>query len=187
MAKLIYFSNISLDNYVEDESGKIDWAEPDEEVHTFINNFIRSIGTFLFGRRMYEVMKIWESIQTTPDQPPWILDFANIWKNAYKIVYSKTMDSVSSTKTRIEREFVPDEIRQIKKNSSKTINIGGPTIAAQAIKAGLVDEYHLMIAPIFVGGGKSFFPRNIKLKLDLIEEQRFSNGTVYLHYNPRSE
>ncbi len=182
MAKLIYSAITSLDGYVADEDGNFDWAAPDEEVHTFINDLERRVGTYLYGRRMYEMMVYWESEHTAADQPPFVQDFAQIWQAADKIVYSKTLDTVSSARTRIERDFDPEGVRQMKAQAGGDISVGGSDLAAQAIKAGLVDECHLFVAPIVVGGGKQSLPNNVRLKLELLDERRFGNGVVHLHY-----
>ncbi len=185
MAKLIYSVVMSLDGYIADEDGNFDWAVPDAEVHTFINDLERPVGTYLYGRRMYEVMVAWETAHTLPDQPPFMQDFAQIWQAADKIVYSKTLETVSSVRTRIERDFDPEAVRQMKARAGRAISVGGPDLAAQAIKAGLVDEWHLIRAPIVVGGGKQFLPNNVRLKLELLDERRFGNGMVHLHYRTR--
>jgi len=186
MAKLIYSAIRSLDSYLADEHGNFDWAVPDEEVHTFINDLERPIGTYLYGRRMYEVMVGWETAHTLPDQPPFMQDFAEIWQAADKIVYSRTLETVSTARTRIERDFDPEAVRQVKASAGRDITVGGPDLAAQAIKAGLVDEWHLFIAPIVVGGGKQSLPDNIRLKLELLDERRFGNGMVHLRYRTRT-
>ena len=182
MAKLIYSAITSLDGYVADEEGNFDWAVPDEEVHTFINDLERPIGTYLYGRRMYEVMRYWETAYTLPDQPPFTLDYAQIWQAAEKIVYSKTLEAVSSARTRIERDFDPELVRQMKARAGRDLNVGGPELAAQAFRAGLVDELYLFVVPIVVGGGKRSLPDNVRLRLELIDERRFGNGMVYLYY-----
>jgi dihydrofolate reductase len=166
--------------------GNFEWAVPDEEVHIFINDLERPIGTYLYGRRMYEVMVGWESAHTLPDQPPFMLDFAQIWQAAEKIVYSKTLEAVSSARTRIERDFDPEAIRQMKARAGRDIIVGGPELAAQAFKAGLVDELHLFVTPIVVGGGKQSLPNNVRLMLELIDERRFEGGMVYLQYRTRT-
>lgn len=185
MAKLIYSAITSLDGYVADEDGNFDWAEPDEEVHTFINDLERPVGTYLYGRRMYEVMAGWETAHTLADQPPFMKEFAEIWRAADKIVYSRTLETVSTAATRIERDFDPEAVRQMKALAGRDFIVGGPDLAAQAIKAGLVDEYHLFVAPIVVGGGKQSLPNNVHLKLELRDERSFGNGMVYLHYRTR--
>jgi len=186
MAKLIYSAIASLDGYVADEDGNFDWAEPDEEVHSFVNDLERPVGTYLYGRRMYQVMVYWETAHTLADQPPFIQDFAEIWQAADKIVYSRTLKEVSSARTRIERDFDPEAVRQLKGSAGRDITVGGPELAAQAIKAGLVDEYHLLVTPIVVGGGKQSLPDDVRLKLELLDERRFGNGFVHLHYRTRT-
>jgi dihydrofolate reductase len=184
MARLIYSAITSLDGYVADEDGNFDWAAPDEEVHTFVNDLERPVGTYLYGRRMYEVMVYWET--TSPEQPQFVEDFAEIWQAADKIVYSRTLETVSSARTRIERDFVPEAVRQMKAASRRDITVGGPDLAAQAIKAGLVDEYHLFVSPVVVGGGKQSLPDNVRLNLELLDERRFGNGVVHLHYRTKT-
>jgi dihydrofolate reductase len=182
MARLIYSALASLDGYVADENGKFDWAEPDEEVHALVNDLTRPVGTFLLGRRMYEVLVAWETMHTRADQPPFILDFAEIWRTADKIVYSKTLETASSARTRIEEDFDPETVRQLKASAGRDLSVGGPGLAAQALAAGLVDECHLFLAPIVVGGGTQSLPDNVRLKLELLDERRFGNGMVYLRY-----
>jgi dihydrofolate reductase len=184
MAKVIYSALTSLDGYIEDEYGRFDWAEPDEEVHTFVNDLERPVGTYLYGRRMYEVMVAWEAL-TLADQPPYMQDYAEIWRAADKVVYSKTLDAVSSAKTRIERDFDPEAVRQMRAAAPRDISLGGPDLAAQAFEAGLVDECHLFLAPIVVGGGKHSLPNNVRLELELLDERRFDNGVVHLPYRTR--
>jgi len=186
VAKLIYSSIASLDGYIADEDGNFDWAEPDEEVHTFINDLERPVGTFLLGRRMYEVLVAWETMEIA-DQPPFIRDFAEIWRAADKIVYSKTLESVSSARTRIERNFDPEVVRQMKASAGRDLTVGGPGLATQATRAGLTDEYHLFLAPVVVGGGTRFFPDDVRLELELLDERRFGNGMVHLRYRGREE
>ena len=181
MAKLIYSAITSLDGYVADRDGSFDWAAPDEEVHAFVNELERPIGTHLYGRRMYEVMAAWETMQTV-DEPPVMKDFAEIWQAANKIVYSTTLDAVSSARTRIERNFDADAVRQLKAASDSDLSIGGPGLAAHAIEAGLVDEYHLFLAPVVVGGGTQALPDGLRLSLELLDERRFDSGFVHLHY-----
>jgi dihydrofolate reductase len=181
VAKLFYSSIASLDGYIADEDGNFDWAEPDEEVHTGVNDLTRSVGTFLLGRRMYEVLVAWETMDTG-DQPPFIQDFAEIWRAAEKIVYSKTLATASSAKTRIERDFDPDAVRALKASSDRDLTVGGPGLAAHAIRAGLVDECHLFVVPVVVGGGTRFLPDGTHWVLELVDERRFGNGMVYLRY-----
>jgi dihydrofolate reductase len=186
MAKLIYSAIASLDGYVADEDGNFDWAVPDEEVHAFINNLDRSVGTYLYGRRMYETMVGWETDPTLADRSPLMRDFAEIWQAADKIVYSRTLERVTTARTRIERDFDPEAVRQMKAAAGHDLLVGGPDLAAQAIEAGLVDEWHLFVAPIVVGGGKQFLPNNVRLKLELLDERRFGNGMVHLRYRTRA-
>ena len=184
MAKLIYSAITSLDGYVADEDGSFDWAVPDDEVHTFVNDLERPIGTYLYGRRMYEVMVGWETAPA--DQRPITQDFAEIWQAADKVVYSKTLETVSSARTRIERDFDPEAVRQMKATAGRDITVGGPDLAAQAITAGLVDECHLFVVPIVLGGGKQSLPNNVHVLLELLGERRFGNGVVHLHYRTKT-
>jgi dihydrofolate reductase len=186
MAKLIYSTITSLDGYVADEDGNFDWAAPDEEVHRFVNDLERRVGTYLYGRRIYEVMAYWETARTVPDQPSVVEDFAEIWQAADKIVYSKTLETVASARTRIERDFNPEAVRQLKASADRDISVGGPDLAAQAIKAGLVDEYHLFLTPIVVGSGKLSLPDHVRVKLELLDERRFASGVVHLHYRTKT-
>lgn len=182
LAKLTYSAITSLDGHIEDEDGNFDWAAPDDEVHNFVNDLERPVGTYLYGRRMYDVMVYWETAYTLAGQPPVGQDFAEIWRAADKIVYSTTLGTVSSARTRIERAFDPEAVRQMKATTERDITVGGPGLAAQAIRAGLVDEYQLFVTPIVVGGGKRSLPNNVRLKLELLDERRFGSGVVYLHY-----
>ena len=186
MAKLIYSAITSLDGYVADENGNFEWAAPDEQVHAFVNDLERPVGTYLYGRRMYEVMRVWETPQTFAGDSPVMQDFAQIWQAADKIVYSTTLDTVSSARTRIEREFDPDAVRRLKEGAGRDLTVGGPDLAAEAIRAGLVDEWHLFVTPIVVGGGKRSLPDNVRVKLELLDERRFKGGVVYLHYRART-
>jgi dihydrofolate reductase len=185
MAKLIYSALSSLDGYIEDRDGNFDWAMPDEEVHSFINNLERTAGTYLYGRRMYETMMVWETDPDLAADSPLTQDFAQVWQAADKVVYSKTLVVTSTRKTQIERKFDPEVIRQLKETAQQDISIGGAELAAHAFRAGLIDECHLFITPIIVGGGKPSLPDNIRLELELLEERRFGNGMVYLHYRTR--
>ena len=182
MATLVYSAITSLDGYVADKDGNFDWAAPDEEVHAFVNDLERNVGTYLFGRRMYEVMTFWETAHNLADEPPLIKDYAEIWQAAEKVVYSRTLDKVTTARTRLEREFDPEAVRQMKARPGPDIGVGGPHLAAEAIKAGLVDEYHLFISPVVVGGGNRAFPDDVRVPLELVDERRFGNGTVHLHY-----
>ncbi|MQA26706.1 MAG: deaminase [Micromonosporaceae bacterium] len=184
MAKLIYSAITSLDGYVADEDGRFDWSVPDEEVHTFINDLYRPVGTYLYGRRLYEVMAAWETADTL-DQPPSMRDFAEIWQAADKIVYSRTLGTASTARTRIERDFDPEAVRQLTASAGRDITVGGPGLAAQALEAGLVDECHLFVAPVLVGGGTASFPDGIRVTLDLLSERRFGTGMVHLRYGVR--
>jgi dihydrofolate reductase len=186
MAKLIYAAITSLDGYIEDAEGKFDWAAPDEQVHAFVNDLERPVGTYLYGRRMYETMVSWESPPDLAAQPPVVQDFAAIWQAADKIVYSKTLQTVSSAKTRIEQEFDAEAVRRLKAKAARDLTVGGSELAAQAIEAGLVDEYQLFLVPVVVGGGKhSLLGNGVRVNLELLDERRFRNGTVYLHYRAR--
>jgi dihydrofolate reductase len=186
MAKLIYATISSLDGYVADENGMFDWAKPDAEVHAFVNDLERPAGTHLYGRRLYEVLVAWETMDEHPDQPEFILDFAEIWQAADKIVYSRTLQTVSSAKTRIEREFDPEAVRELKATSGRDLLIGGPELAAEAIRVRLVDEFHLFLAPVLVGGGKRALPDGVRVDLELLDERRFASGFVYLRYGTSS-
>ena len=179
MAKLIYAAISSLDGYVADEAGTFDWAVPDEEVHAFVNDLEREVGTYLYGRRLYDVMAGWE---TAASESPLLRDFAEIWRAAEKVVYSRTLPEVTSSKTRIERAFEPDVVRRMKEAAERDITVGGPSLAAQAIRAGLVDELHLFLTPILVGGGTPSLPADVRVKLELLDERRFGNGVVHLRY-----
>jgi dihydrofolate reductase len=182
MAKLIYSAIASLDGYVEDEDGKFDWSAPDAEVHAFINDLERPVGTHLYGRRMYEVLVPWE---TMADPDPVMRDFAEIWRAADKIVYSRTLGAVSSARTRLERSFDPEAVRALKAASDRALSVAGPALAAEAFRAGLVDEVQLFLAPIVVGGGKPALPDGVRVPLELLEERRFGNGVVFLRYSTR--
>ncbi len=186
MAKLIYGMITSLDGYTEAAEGDLGWgAAEDEEVHSFIGDTFRGVGTYLYGRRMYETMVFWETAHAEPDAPPHIVQYARDWQAAEKVVYSTTLESVSSERTRIERTFDPDAVRRLKAESDSDLSVDGPTLAAQAIAAGLVDEYHLFITTSVVGGGKRFFPDGVRLELDLVEERAFRSGLVYARYRTR--
>jgi len=182
MAHLIYSAISSLDGYTEGMNGQFDWAAPDEEVHGFINNLERAAGTYLYGRRMYETMLVWETDPNLAEDSPITHDFAEIWQAANKIVYSKTLEVVSTRKTQLERNFDPEAIRRLKEAVEQDILIGGPELAAHAFQSGLIDECHLFLTPIIVGGGKPSLPDKVRLELELLQERRFGNGMVYLHY-----
>jgi dihydrofolate reductase len=187
VAKLVYSAIMSLDGYIADEDGGFDWAMPDEEVHAFINDLDRSLGTHLYGRRMYETMTVWETDPALADSSPLMRDFAQIWQAADKIVYSSTLEAVSTARTRIERDFDPGAVRKIKASAGRDIIVGGPGLAAHAFKAGLVDECHLFVAPISVGGGKRSLPVGVRVKLELLDERRFEGGMVYFRYRTKTQ
>jgi dihydrofolate reductase len=186
VAKLIYAPIGSLDGYIEDEDGRFGWAMPDDEVYSFVNDLIRPIGTYLYGRRMYETMLFWETAHNVPDQPYVIQDFSEIWQAADKIVYSKSLDAVSSARTRIERDLDPEAIRHLKATAAADITVGGAELAAQAFRAGLVDELRLFLVPVVVGAGKPALPDQIRLDLQLLDERRFKSDVTYLRYGVKS-
>ena len=181
MAGLIYGAITSLDGYVADESGSFDWAAPDEEVHRFVNDLERRIGTYLYGRRLYETMVVWETMDLA-GEPPVVREYAEIWRAADKVVFSRTLAEVSSTRTRIERAFEPEAIRAMKAAADRPVSVGGSELAGVALRAGLVDELHQFVTPVAVGGGKRFLPARLHLDLELLDERRFGNGVVHLHY-----
>lgn len=185
MAKLIYSSITSLDGYVADEDGNFDWAMPDDEVHEAVNDLVRTVGTQLCGRRLYEVMVTWDTWDVT-DEPPVVKDFAALWRDSDKIVYSTTLPTVSGERARIERSFEPAAIEQLKASADRDLLVGGPHLARQALAAGLVDELHLFVSPVVVGGGTSALPDNVKFGVDLLVQRRFANGVVHLGYAVRS-
>jgi dihydrofolate reductase len=182
MAKLIYSAIGSLDGCVEDASGTFEWAAPDEEVHSFVNELERPIGTYLYGRRMYDTMVFWQTVDPDGEGPAVEREFAAIWQAADKVVYSRTLDTVSTARTRIERELASDAIARMKQTSSSDIGIGGAELAGQAIAAGLVDELHLLLVPVLVGGGKRALPNDVFTRLALLDERRFRSGTIFLRY-----
>jgi dihydrofolate reductase len=182
VAKLIYSAIASLDGYIADEDGSFDWAMPDEEVHAFINDLERPVGTYLYGRRMYEMMVGWENDPSIAEQSPLMRDFAEIWQAADKVVYSRTLEAVSTSKTRMERDFDPETVRQLKASTGRDLTVSGPDLATHAFRAGLVDECNLFLAPVVVGGGKRALPEGVRVGLELLDERRFGNGMVYLHY-----
>jgi dihydrofolate reductase len=186
VAKLIYSAIASLDSYVADEDGNFDWAMPDEEVHAFINDLERPVGTYLYGRRMYETMAGWETNPTLADRSPVMRDFAELWQAADKIVYSGTLEAVSTARTRIEREFDPEAVRKMKASAGRDLTVSGPDLATHAFRAGLVDECDLFLAPVVVGGGKRALPEGVRVGLELLDERHFGNGMVYLHYRTRT-
>jgi dihydrofolate reductase len=185
MGHLVYSAITSLDGYTEDETGDFRWAAPDEEVHAFVNDLERPVGTYLYGRRMYETMVYWETEGDGPDEHPVSRDFAAIWRAADKVVYSRSLDSVSSERTTLERDFDPDAVVRLKDTAERGLGIGGPELAGVALAAGLVDELHLVVVPVVVGGGKPALPHGVRMDLDLLDERRFADGTVYLQYAVR--
>ena len=185
MGKLIYGFNTSLDGYIEDRDGTLEWSVPDEELHRFWNAFEVSIGTHLYGRKLYETMRYWETAHEQPDLPEHMLEYARIWQVGENIVYSTTLPEPSAGRTRVERTFDPAAVARMKAESAADMSIGGAELAAHAIRAGLVDEYHVVVAPVMLGGGKPGLPDGIRLDLDLIEERRFGGGCVYLAYKTR--
>ena len=181
---LIYHMTQSLDGYTADAKGNIDWSEPSDEVHRFVNDVVRSVGTFLFGRRMSETMQYWETALDDPSLADYARDFAEIYQAADKVVYSTTLDAATTARTRLERSFDPDAVRAMKDASDRDLGIGGPTLAARAIEAGLVDVYSFFVAPVILGGGTKALPENVRLDLRLLEEKKFAGGIVYLRYAP---
>ena len=182
MAKLIYVANVSLDGYIEDERGSFDWTAPDDELFAFITDLVRPVGTYLYGRRMYETMAPWETDPALAAQSDLMADFADVWQAADKVVYSTTLDAVSTTKTRLEHSFDPASVRGVKASATSDLTVGGADLAAQAVGVGLVDEFHLFIRPLLVGGGKSALPGDTRAELELLDDHRLSNGVVYLRY-----
>ncbi|MEV7646615.1 dihydrofolate reductase family protein [Arthrobacter sp. NPDC089319] len=182
MAKLLYTAIMSLDGYIADQNGNFDWSMPDEEVHSFVNDLEDRVGTYLLGRRMYEVMVFWETVPTGGDVAPVEREFAESWLRKDKVVYSRTLDKASSARTRIEREFDPDLVRRMKNEAAEDLSISGPELASHAFSAGLVDECRFFVSPIVVGGGKRFLAEDMKVDLELLDERRFGNGVVYLRY-----
>jgi dihydrofolate reductase len=187
MAKLTYTVLTSLDGFTEDEEGRFDWAMPDPEVHAYVNELARPIGTELYGRRMYETMAVWQTIGTEPgvEVHPAEADFAELWRSIDKVVYSRTLDAVRTPRTRLEREFDPEAVRRLKDTADHDISIGGPDLAAHAFRAGLIDDVHLFVFPVAVGGGKPALPRSVRLDLTLVDTHPFPDGTLHLHYTFR--
>jgi len=181
MAKLTYAAITSLDGYVNDENGQLDWLVPDEQVHSFVNDLERGIGTYLYGRRLYEVMRYWETVEPDGSSPA-SAEYKQIWLEADKVVFSRSLDTVSTERTRIEREFDPDMVAQCKATATKDLSVGGPELAAVALRAGLVDECHLFVNPVIVGGGAAALPDHLTARLELLDEHRFDRGVVHLHY-----
>jgi dihydrofolate reductase len=181
MANLSYSAIASLDGYIADASGNFDWAAPDEEVHAFVNDLERPVGTYLYGRRMYETMAVWETMDLA-DEPDVMRDFAQMWRAADKVVYSTTLADVSTSRTRLERSFDADAVREMKAGAARDIGVGGPGLAAAALRLGVVDELHLLITPVVVGGGTGSLPEDLRLELELLDERRFRSGVIYLRY-----
>lgn len=186
MGRLIYAMLASVDGYVEDDDGGFGWAAPDAEVHAFVNGIMRRAGTHLYGRRMYEVMHVWEGLRERTDLPEAQREFADLWHDADKVVYSDTLPEVTTARTRLERAFAPAAVRELKRSAARDVSVSGPALAATAIAAGLVDEIHLFLVPVAVGSGKPALPTGGQLQLELVEQRRFGNGTVHLHYRPSS-
>ena len=186
MAKLIYSTQSSLDGYINDDQGNFDWAAPDEEVHTFFNELERPVGTYLYGRRMYEVMRYWQDPDKQEVPADHIRDYAEVWQGADKVVYSRTLDAAPTPRTRIESEFDPAAVREMKDSADADLSVGGPHLAAEALRAGLVDELHQVLYPVIVGGGTAWLPGGLRLNLELLDERRFAGGAVHLHYAIRS-
>ena len=185
MGKLIYGFNTSLDGYIEDAAGTLDWSVPDEELHSFWNKFDASIGVHLYGRKLYETMRYWETAHEQPDLPDHELEFARIWQATQNIVYSTTLPEPATGRTRIERRFDADAVAKMKMGSQSALSIGGAELAAHAIRAGLVDEYHQVVTPVILGGGKRWLPDGVHLDLELVDQRRFAGGAVYLAYAAR--
>lgn len=186
MGKVIYATNMSLDGYIEDASGSFDWSTPTEDVHQFFNDLLRGIGTHLLGRRMYETMAVWETDPSLAQESALMADFAAVWRDADKIVHSTTLAEPSTTRTRISRSFDPDEVRSLKQASSTDLLVSGPGLAAHALRAGVVDELHLVIAPVALGSGKPAFPGDLRLDLELLDQHRFGSGAVHVAYRVRN-
>jgi dihydrofolate reductase len=185
MGRLVYSAITSLDGFVADEDGTFDWAAPDEEVHRFVNDQERPVATYLYGRRMYEVMAFWEDPALRADPEPVMRDYAQIWQAADKVVFSRTLSTVSTARTRLERDFDPEAVRRLKAEAAGPVSVGGPELAAEAIRAGLVDEWHQLVTPVVVGAGRHWLPRGVRLDLELLDERRFAGGVVHLRYRRR--
>lgn len=182
MSKLLYAALTSLDGYIEDTDGRFDWAMPDAEVHSFVNDIEATIGSHLYGRRMYETLAVWQDVGTTPDVHPAEAEYGKLWRDLDKVVYSRTLDKIWTPRTRLERDFDADAVRRLKDGADRDIGVSGPGLAQHAFAAGLVDEIHLIVYPVIVGGGKAALPRNVKLQLELLSERQFESGAVHLHY-----
>ena len=186
MSKLIYIANVTLDGYIEDSQGRFDWTAPSDDVFAFITDLVRPTGTYLYGRRLYETMAVWETDPALAAQSELMSAFARVWQAANKVVYSTTLHAVSTAKTQLERDFDPDAIRDLKAAAANDLTVGGANLAAHAFRAGLVDECQFLIGPVFVGAGKSSLPRDTRADLELLDERRFSNGVVYVRYRVAS-
>jgi len=184
LARLIYSAIASLDGYTADAEGKFDWAAPDAELHAFVNDLERDVGTHLYGRRMYGTMAVWETMDVSAE-PDVMRDYAGIWRDADKVVYSRTLAAASTPRTRIERDFDPEAVRRMKETAGRDLSVGGPGLAAHALRAGIVDEIQLFLVPVVVGGGTRALPDGLRVDLDLLDERRFAGGAVYLRYQPR--
>ena len=185
MPSLIYLTNVSLDGYIEDASGRFDWSVPDEELHQFFNDLTRPIGTFLYGRRLYDSMAVWETDPGFAADNAVTAEFAEVWQAADKVVYSTTLDAPRTTRTRLERTFDPAAVRDLKAAATRDLTVGGANLAGQALRADLVDEVQLVVHPVVVGGGKPALPDGVRADLTLLEERRFAGGHVYLRYGVR--
>lgn len=185
MGKLVYAAITSLDGYIADARGKFDWSMPDEEVHAAVNDLERGIGTYLYGRRLYEVMTVWDDPEMLHDDNLVVRDFARLWQEANKVVYSRTLPEVTTTSTRLERSFDSDAVRRLKESESRDVSVGGAELAAEAFRAGLVDECHLFVSPVSVGGGTAALPRDVQVRFELLDQRRFGNGVVHLRYRVR--
>jgi dihydrofolate reductase len=186
MAKLLYVMNASLDGYVADEDGKFGWGAPGEEYYSFVNDLVRPVGTYLYGRRLYQLMQAWETDPAAGPPFPAAREFAALWQAADKVVYSRTLQAAATTRTRVERDFDPGAVRRLQAAAGRDLTVGGPALGAQAITAGLVDEVHLLVWPVVVGGGTRFLPDRVRLQLELLDERRFGNGVVYLRYRTQT-
>jgi dihydrofolate reductase len=186
MAKLIYVTNVSLDGFIEDDQGAFDWTEPDDQQFAFITDLVRPVGTWLYGRRLYESMAVWETDPALASQSALRADFAHVWQAGDKVVYSTTLDAVSTAKSRLERRFDPDAVRAMKAAASRDLTVGGASLAAQAFRDGLIDECHLFISPVILGRGKPSLPSDLRIQLELLDERRFDNGIVYVRHRIKS-
>jgi dihydrofolate reductase len=182
MGRVIYSMVCSLDGYISDREGSFEWAAPDDEVHAFVNEQERQVGTYLYGRRLYEVMRYWETAGADPDTPPVEQEYAEVWRSADKVVYSRTLAEVETSRTRLEREFDADAVRRMAQAADRDVSVGGPVLAEAALRAQVVDECRLFVCPVVVGGGHPALPSDLRLDLQLLDERRFAGGVVYLRY-----